>query len=225
MSRHASVPSCGLGKEMSGLPMREPLDIDRIAFVTRRYVELQGMKFVALGSVLILGIGWWTLMPVELRNLGQQILIPANLLVMHNVAIDAFYARAFGRVPSLRRSRSGLQVQAQTIGPVIILFGLMADLLRMLAYPGGPSTAAFALTGYSLWVLGRDGAARVHYVLGVLGGAAAVLSTWGAPFERLPYGRLPAVVEEPYVAAYSITGLTILALGLLDHRVLVQAMT
>jgi hypothetical protein len=200
----------------------------RIVFVTRRFGDLRGLMSVTLGAGLILGVLSWSLLPEEFRSPFQNIAFPAAVGMMVMMwGIEGYYARWFGRVP-LMSSRSApadsKPMKPDTIGALLVQMALMLDALKGIAYPGGVSLAAAMVAGYSLWVLVRDWRYRPYYVIGVAAGVAGIIITWAVPFGLRIGGRLEPAAAGPYVLTYALTGIALVAVGLLDHRLLAAAM-
>lgn len=200
-------------------------ELARIAFVTRRFSELQGLTLAALGGGLILGVVSWHLMPAEHRTVWQQLVFPAMVLQAPcSLAVLGFYARAFGRVPALQRD-ANRAVSTEVMAAIMVPLGLLLDMLRVLAGGGGASFACAAVAIHSLVVLGRDRGMRIYYLLPLAGGASGLAVTWSTPampraaFEADPLGA------GTFVVAYAVLGLALLAVGLLDHRLLATTMS
>ncbi|HJR60526.1 MAG TPA: hypothetical protein VJ813_14040 [Vicinamibacterales bacterium] len=178
-------------------------DLARIAFVTRRFGELQGLQSVSLGAGLILGVLSWSLLPEEFRNPFQHIVFPAAIGMLGLIVwIAWYYRRSFGRVPPMpSRPGAGPQDSREILHVSPMYLGLTADMAKGFVYPGGPSPAAAVLAGYSLWILVRDGRHRWHY---------GMVATWATPFALGIVVRLDPAVAGPYVL--------MLVEGLLDYR-------
>jgi hypothetical protein len=202
-----------------------PPDLARIAFVTRRFSELQGLQSVCLGTILIAGVLSWSLLPDEIRDPFQQIAFPAVMCTGFIMWIALYYRRWFGRVPPLTSvpgAGSGDAREILYVSPLPLALG--ADMVKGLMYPGGPSLAAAGLAVYSLWILVRDGSHRPHYVIGLAAGIAGIFVTWAAPFSFRVGRSLDPAVALPYVLTYAVMGAALVVVGLLDHRLLAAAM-
>jgi len=105
-----------------------------------------------------------------------------------------------------------------------MVLALCADMTKGFVYPGGPSLAAAVLAGYSLWILVRDGRHRSHYVIGLAAGLVGMAATWATPVTLRIGGPLDPAVAGPYVLTYAVIAIALVAVGLLDHRLLATAM-
>jgi len=212
--------------------------LQRIAFVTTRYAELQGLKLVILGAGVLANVVAWGLLS-EALNPFQLMNMQAGLWIyIGTLWADRYYARWFGSVPLVPAPRFALFYavsndaahrsvpvgKPDTVGAWAVFIALLIDSFKGLIYPGGVSLAAVAVTGYSVWVLVEDGVYRPHYLLGLAAGVAGISLTWAVPFGfRLP-GPLPTAVAMPYVQIFGILAVALVVVGLLDHRLLVTAM-
>ncbi|MBA3639821.1 MAG: hypothetical protein H0W53_11155 [Acidobacteria bacterium] len=209
----------------------------RIAFVTTRYAELQGLKLVILGAGVLASVVTWGLLSEDL-NPFQLMNMSIGLFFIVSVWANGYYARWFGSVPLVPAPRfaffyavnndatqSSVAVgKPESVGAWVMYIALIIEVLKGMIYPGGVSPTAAALAGYSAWVLVEDGRYRSHYVLGLAAGVLGISLTWAIPSSfRLP-GPLPTAFALPYLQTYGILGVALIALGLLDHRLLVTAM-
>jgi hypothetical protein len=133
-----------------------PLDLDRVAFVTRAYPRMRrAIANVMLGPVLI-----WLLRSVRLHDVGATVLgfvcfVPV-LTALHY--LDRWLDRRFGRVDngqSARRSgwRAGLAAG---------LFNSGMKFDDWVVRSGGPSVLLLALAGVGLWATIRDWPHRAY---------------------------------------------------------------
>jgi hypothetical protein len=194
------------------MPPSEVERLRRIAFVSRRFADLQGLRPAALGAGLIgFSVLWSLAEPVR----GAYIWIFSAAQLMTLVAampIARYYEQAFGRVATARSSDAVIG-QSLWIYPgggaaYVVLMALAGDVLLHLAFKPDISLAAVALTIYSLMILVRDGVLRVYYAIGVAAGSYAIL--------------LSMTPEVGHVESRvcGVVGLALFALGLLDHRLL-----
>ena len=208
--------------------MREQ-DLARIAFVTRRFGELQGLRLACLGTMLLAGAVTGTLLPKGYSEPLFYIVLPAqNAMFALNVVLNGYYERCFGRVPSNGRApHSVSRPQWDHGGGIFVVWLAMSiDLLKSMFYPGGVSLAAVALASLSAWIVWRDWPHRMHHVLGVAAGVIGlVISSSLSVSSRTLGEEMDPGVAALYAITYAIVGLGLLAVGLLDHRLLAQAMT
>ena len=206
--------------------MREQ-DLARIAFVTRRFGELQGLRSACFGAMLVAGAVTVTLVP------GAEpvffIAMPAqNVMFGLSIVLSGYYERWFGRVPGDRHVQSLARVPwdyGSGIALFVVVAGMSIDMLKSLWYPGGVSFGAAALVAYSGWIAYRDWPHRLHHVIGIFAGLAGVAVSSSMPVTHRVFGHpMDAAVSGVYALTYAILGLGLLAVGLLDHGLLAQAM-
>jgi hypothetical protein len=205
-----------------------PPELARIAFVTRRFRELQGLRAAALGSGLIAGVIVWSLFPEGYRDPFIYIVLPAQIV---SLAVDPwmtrYYDRNFGRVPfagHLATSRS-LASHPGALGPFLVVVGMAIDMFVNFGHPARVSFGAVFLLMFSLWICVRDWPHRLHHAIGVAAGVVAGITSSSAPLvQQEIWERLEPVVASHYALTYALIGLALLAVGLLDHRLLAKAM-
>jgi len=199
-------------------------DVLRVAFVARRYRQLQGLRVASLGLGLIAGVIVWSATPVALRAL-TTLLGPALMLFAGCTgALDVFYDRQFGRFVLPHRR----WIWFESIGPIQL--GLTIDMLRGIVALPGPSGTAVALTLSSLWLVIRDRPWRMHYQVGVLAGLAAIVITASSPslppFGEAQFGEahMSPAAQGAYALAFALVGLAVFVTGLADHFFLWRSM-
>lgn len=201
--------------------------LERIVFVTERFGELRGLVCASTGAFLILGVITWTLLPGEIRNVFQNVAFLAGMATIWSMGgIEAYYERWYGRAPMRASSHPGdpRPVMPDTVGAQTMQLAIMCDLLRGFMYPGGGSIAAAGLVGYSIWVMVRDWRYRSHYVVALAAGIAGIVVTWSVPLGFRVNGHSDAAIAVPYVVNYALIGMALVFVGVLDHRLLAQAM-
>ena len=114
--------------------MREQ-DLARIAFVTRRFSDLQGLRFACFGALLVVGAVAGTFLPEGFGDPFVYIVLPAqNLMFGLSIVLSGYYERSFGRVPlGGRHPRSISRHQwdmASGAGLFIVLMGMYADMFK-----------------------------------------------------------------------------------------------
>ena len=200
------------------------MDVRRIAFVTRRFRDLQGLRMVSYGMALVIGAFTFGFMPESHRDpmlhVGTFVIVSASAA---DGALRRYYARGFGVVGDrLRFTGSGSQYSPPALLAHLVSMGLMFDMLLVAIVKVSPlSVGAVTLIIGSVWILVRDGPQRFHYLISVFAGATACVVTAIAP---APSGKYDAAAGGYYVLAAGIIGVSLVVTGLMDHRVLVQTM-
>ena len=197
--------------------------IERIAFVSRRFAELQGLRTALLGALLMLVVMATSLLPEDFRDPFAQLLSP--LVAWSCVSftlLDRYYDRSFGRVPLIPWRRFARLytvpeslhggwsesvpagrplVRPSSIGPLLLAGALTVEACKGVGYAGGLSITAVALVTYSLWVLLHDWRYRPYYLLGLLSGVIGMVVSWGTPIAFRFGESLPASIGTPYLQA------------------------
>jgi hypothetical protein len=208
-------------------PSERPLtraDLVRIAFVAKRFYALQGLRSVGGGGALIACVVLYDFLPS--LDPALNVLLFAYLFSQGIAGlIDHYYRQAFGSVPRvltesawLPRSPWGSELQSFTI------VGFFLDALKAQAFGAHVSVGATALVGSSLWIVVRDWPHRSHYAIGAVAGMAGFLVIGSAPAPGDSAWLIDPAVAGYYVFAFGLTGIALVAVGLLDHRLLVTAM-
>ena len=203
-------------------------DLRRIAFVTRRFGALQGLRTVSYGAALIFGVVAYAVLPDDFHN-PIQVLVTAQLLSgAAATRVDEYYRHCFGRVGVPQRGFGGRPgVSPGQALHLIAAMAIMLDVLKAAFLPvsvTGISVAGPALIAGSLWILVRDWPHRAHYMIPMSAGAATVVIVASAPMRR-PDTLLDPAVGVYYVLACGVIGLSLLAASLLDHWLLTRAMS
>ena len=206
----------------------DPHELARIAFVTKRFGALQGLRTVSYGAALIFGVAAYGVLPDDFRN-PINVLVTAQLLSGCAASrVDDYYRRCFGRVmvpPRGLGAPSGLS-PGQAFHHVAAM-AIMLDVLKAAFFPvsvTGFSVAGIALIAGSLWILLRDWPHRAHYVIPLSAGVATMVIIASAPMRR-PDRLLDPAVGAYYVLACGVIGLSLVAASLLDHWLLTRAMS
>jgi hypothetical protein len=199
------------------LVMRAERDLARIDFVSRRFAELQGLASAAFGAALLGSSLMWALVEPD-SSLLLSILIPANLVGVTSLsALQRYYEERFGRVRVARDTPwwvLGRPRAATAFGHLagVVMLGLFADLLVELQGWTARGIGGWALATYSIWILIRDGRERIYYAFGV---AIGGFSTFAMVSSASTYALTTPVAA---------IGFAVYTIGLLDHRLLLQAM-
>jgi hypothetical protein len=191
-------------------------DIPRIAFVTRRFHELQGLTTAMLGVSLIVASLTAHAMeagyPAPLLQTWNFAILPCILMV---IQLQRMYRHSFGEAVGTSR-----QQFAGAMPMVAVFVGGMADLSGVAH--SGPSMAAVGLASCSLWIVARDWRWRIHHLVPAAAGIIAAMVTAGAP-PVLSLIATDPVRTETYLLSFTILGLGMVAAGVLDHRLLVSS--
>jgi hypothetical protein len=191
----------------------------RIAFVTGRFLELQGLLPAAFGMALVFGCLVVRTTGEAGRHVGeiQAVLFAAMYSGFVGREILAGYRRVHGDAVGTTR-----QKLSATLPTMLVMVGAILDMLSRDAGRPGPSAASLALIAFSGWIVVRDWRWRMHHLVGVAAGVMGALMTASAPVSMDRWGIDPARAEI-FVIAYMLIGLSMAATGLLDHRLLTQS--
>jgi hypothetical protein len=204
-------------------------DLARIAFVSRRFRDLHGLHPATLGMAMLTWGTAWTFVADGFRDPFIHVLLPAELTVVAlSSRVNRYYGMTFGRIAQATSPRWGTAASAWSAGGTgfkAVFVGLVADLLKGLHSPGGPSCCAIALMLSSLLVVVRDGRHRLHHLAGVAAGLAALLATAGLPPGSGATFQVDSHIASQYVFAYLVIGVGLVCVGLFDHWVLARAMS
>lgn len=201
-------------------------DIARIAFVTRRFHELKGLKTASIGFGLLLGC---LLQQVTVAggllhvSLFQVLVVAGMLYVSTTRELDARYRETFGDpVASARRKVNSGTLDVVWYG--IAHAGLLADMYLLATRPG-PSMVGLTLASCSLFIVIRDWPRRIHHLAVVAAGLAAALVTAAVPpILNLQWYAMEPARGHAFLLGYTLLGLGIVAAGLLDHHLLASAL-
>ena len=203
----------------------EPADLTRIALVTRRFGDLQGLRTVFVGAMLLVGAVAASFVPASDPFL--QVVLFAHVGAAGFVnTLNRFYQERFGSAPP--RSTSDVRglrpIQPYAVLPAIVMIGLLvgglATPIGVLRFALGPAL----LTGCSLWIVVRDWPHRAHYTIGVVSGLVSLAMMLSAPAGVETHWLIDPAFAGTFTVACSIIGLALVAVGLIDHRFLTLAM-
>jgi hypothetical protein len=197
-------------------------DVRRIAFVSERFFELQGLAPAIFGGTLIFATLLHHAVGGPARFLDAfQALMPAMLAANFALApLQKMYRRTYGDVVATRTARflAGLPL-------MLVYFGGAGEMyLSIDRSYSGPSLAAVALAAVSCWIVLRDWPWRVHHLAPAAAGLSAAIITASVPPSADRFGVDP-VRGEMYLLAYALMGLGVVVSGLLDHRVLAASLS
>jgi hypothetical protein len=203
-------------------------DLRQVVSVTSRFRDLQGLKQVFGGVVLLLVFAWSMLFPVRMQDVRTQaefevyvvgagiLAIALVTLVVGGRAVSRWYDREYGHVSHTRRQRRLMAVIAG-LGLVGFLVPFEIEIVAMNAGTALPFNVMLA--GLSMWIVGYWlylGRQFPHYlVIASCGFALSVVSMAGLPPNGFVWHLREAVL---FMAVASIGG------GLIDHRILARAL-
>jgi hypothetical protein len=220
--------------------------IERIAFVTSRFADLQGLRAVLLGVLLLVVVLTASLLPLNLNPFSHFSGALGVWIAGNFVLLEAYYNRRFGRVPLVSSSRFAIfyavpdnpgappsptdqrgrpLTRPEAFGPLLVMSALAIESMKTTFYPGGLSLAALALAAHATWVLVRDWRFRPYYVIAVAAGGVGMGLTLATPMTVRLNTPLPPDIAAAYGQTYALVGLALIVVGLLDHRLLWQGMS
>lgn len=208
----------------------------RIQFVTTYYSWLQGLRFIPLG---LLGLGlavWMSLFPQEpvqpKTHRPEVLLVVLGGLALSGslyAVLGAYYRRRFGVVQATPLTRQRM-VRAIVVSLVIgLALGALARLSRLGPGPSkGVLFVTLLLCGLGIiWYWHWTGRV-VHHYLPVAAGfvGLSLLELLGANPVCALLQRLPFTTDSRCagVTLSSAWGLSVIVLGVLDHRLLVRTL-
>ena len=202
------------------MPPLDARELRRIAFVTQRFVELQGLVPAMFGALLLFDTMGALVAggPARLSDAMQPLMLPAIFMGALTPFLQASYRRTFGDVVSTWHQKllGGLPT-------TVILVGGVIDMGFEFGTRSGPSFAAIALAAYSIAVLVRDWPWRPHQLIAASAGVAGAIVTAAVPAAADRWGADPARAEA-FLLAYVLMGVGMVASGLCDHHLLARSM-
>ncbi len=200
--------------------MQNEPDFRRVAFVTRRFHELQGLTLGAVGAALIAGA-------LSARALGADdgmffygcMQTPLLYSMLAAEDIRSSYRRTFGDA-AISATRKMLVV----LPALLVFLGAGADSFKIFYGWPGPSILAIVASALGIGVLVRDWPWRIHHLAVAAAGVAGIAATLGAPLVTMS-SRASAVVAPLFSLSYALIGFSLVAVGLLDHQLLASSMS
>lgn len=186
--------------------------LERIRLLSARFHELQGLRAALAGAAIAVTTGAYLLVtPAPTNNGAMVALVIAFLPVLPGVRwLNRYYADTFGRQvfdpkPYVRPSL------------FLLWYAAIGTLLNasIPAIPAGTPTAA-TVAIVSVWVALRDWPWRAYYLLAPAAVALAFTATASGGGFLAPGQTL--------VVSFLAIGLSMVAIGLLDHWLLVRLM-
>jgi hypothetical protein len=196
-------------------------DIRRIAFVTQRFLDLQGLIPAAMGAGWLFAALMHHAMSGPTRSGGVSQVLIFGMIVTGpaTVELQKLYRRTFGEVVASARQKLSGSTQA-----LVIYAGIMTDLsLQMNGGRSGPSFAAIALASHSIVVVLRDWPWRSHYLVAAAAGIVGAIVTASVPSSPSQSSVDPAW-SEAYLLAFTLMGLGLVGSGLFDHQLLASSL-
>jgi hypothetical protein len=199
----------------------EPSDVRRIAFVTRRFGELQGLVTASAGAGLLAAAalaqyGFAPRAPYFL----PLMLIAIVLMATAFPYLTQLYRESYGAVsPRLRAARAPIVL-------MIVQVGILCD--AVIAPQWGPSLGAVGVASYAALIVARDRPWRLHYLVVVAAGVTGVAFSTAAPASVGPwewFAMLDAARGPGLVLAYGVIGFSLIVAGALDHHLLNDALS
>jgi hypothetical protein len=211
---------------MSGEPVATTCDVERIAFVTRRYEVLRGLSPAAFGA----GLLFWSV-ALHFLQASTGYAMSTSLGLSLAVGLNVFAAAEFER--RYRDTFGRTQPAPFEIGSLAswtILFVMLGAFIDAIAGARAPvrwpSAAGIGLGLSSAAVLLCDGRWRSHFVIPLAAAVAAVAMTASVT----PAVFYPSYEDDPlrapvFVLANAFIGLGLIAAGAFDHRLVVATLT
>ena len=184
--------------------------LDRIRLLSARFHELQGLRLAFAGACLTLGVGGYLMGTAQPTDTGAMIALVASFVpvIVGMPWLNRYYATTFGR-QEWSRSR-----YAPLFLIVYVAVGWCLNTWIPSIPAGAPTTATVILA--SLWIAVRDWPWRAYY----LGCATAV----AIAFTASASGTGVLAAQMTLATIFVTIGAAFVAIGLLDHLLLVKLM-
>ena len=185
--------------------------LERIRLLSARFAELKGLRVAAAGGAILLGQALYLAAIPAPGSEGALVALAMSFVpvVPAVVALNRYYSETFGR-QVVRPPDRWWPLRTQ----LVLLIGLAITTWLNTRFPeippGAPTAAVVGLL--SLWITARDWPWRWYYISATI--AVAIAFTARAANSIGP-GSAVAVT-------FLLTGMAMLAIGLLDHRLLVK---
>ena len=197
-------------------------NLERVRYVTENYEQLQGLKMVPVG-ILMLTISALTLLRVDLPGMSykkETILFGVLLIIggMLGIAVASLaawviggrYERMYGKARQLPSSRR--MVVLVVLGWIAFWIAPMTDVV--LQTPVYPIYLVIGIAGIIFWW--PEKRFRVHYLVA----AVTFLIVGFLPLT----GMLPGNYTEALWLLFLHFGVSVVVIGLLDHLLLVRTL-
>ena len=182
--------------------------LERIRLLSSHFHELQGFRVAAAGASMALGLALYLLVMPNPTSEGALVALGLSFAPVFPAVwwLNRYYAAAFGR--QVMRLPDGWR-KAYLLLIVYFMIGMWLN-ARFPEIPAGAPTAA-TVALLSLWVTARDWPWRAYYASATV--AVAIAFAAGASGAIDPGARV--------AVTFLLTGVSMMAIGLLDHRLLV----
>ena len=185
--------------------------LDRVRLLSARFHELQGLRVALAGACMALVVGGYVIAIPEPTNNGAIVAMMVSFVPVVAVMprLNRYYSTTFGRQvwsPPRKWKVSFL------IGYFCVAWSLNAAIPEIPA--GGPTVLIVGL--FSLWVAFRDWPWRAYYLIATVAVASGLAAS--APIGGLLAPNMTLGVMFP------VLGSSMVAIGLLDHFLLVKLM-
>jgi hypothetical protein len=183
--------------------------LSRIQLLSRRFLELQGLRVALAGGTLAIVLGGYMLAtPPNHTGVSIAVLMAFLLMIPGELWLHQYYARTVGRqVP-----KPAKLWQTLVFFNVYFVIGMYLNRRFPEIPAGGPTMGIVVL--YSLLVTIRDWPWRAHYLLVALAVVSAFVPNV-VGVEEIDRGRTLAMTTFAGAVAFVIA-------GLLDHRLLMR---
>lgn len=184
--------------------------LERIRLLSARFAELKGLRVAATGGAILLGQGLYLAAIPAPTSEGALIALAMSFVpvVPAVVALNRYYSETFGR--QVVRSPDKWPLTTQLVLLIGFVIAMWLNTRFPAIPPGGPTAAVVGLA--SLWITARDWPWRGYYISATIAVAIAFAARVSGAISP---GSAVAVT-------FLLTGMAMLAIGLLDHRLLVK---
>ncbi len=194
-------------------------DLKRIRFLAANYPNLQGLKYIPQGLLLILLSLWAN----TLRKPATDLTLPVLSVIACGafyLAVDRYYARTFGQV---QRTAEKIRFErlSEIFGGVLALGAFVTDVsVKLPVSTLGLAFAALFLVEYlRLARFTRDRFLLYYPAIIVLMAGVALLPLLGDSNWWQPIG-----MKSPVLAAIVVFGIMVIVSGILGHLFLVRSL-
>jgi hypothetical protein len=193
------------------LELRQAMEHNQIRFVTANYHQLQGLRLVPLGLLLVLlGMLNSGLVPPAFGAVRARYLtwigIASMLLVALTVLAPVLYRRRYGSVDPVARGWRNAWITAAVVG--VLVLGRLDTLVQW------PVRTSLFLVSASLFItVWHDGRMRAHYLVPAV--------AW------LVVSFLPTLNMSPAatrLTVFGLGGLTLIVCGIGDHLLVTRTL-
>ena len=184
--------------------------LERIRLLSSHFHELQGLRVVSAGASMALGLAVYLFVTPNPTSEGALVALAISFVPVFPAMwwLNRYYGATFGRQVMRRPDNLFKSIYLPLIMFTVVGAWLNATFPEI--PPGAPTAATVAFV--SLWVTIRDWPWRGYYV----GATIAVAIAFTA--------RATGAIDSGAAVALTLllTGVAMMAIGLLDHRLLVK---